>query len=555
MKTAGILVALLVAAPATAGPFEGALRDDLSRGLIDQDEASVYRLLAFTRPDLLPGSLRWTVEQELEQTADDEIRCGTPYVLPVLQRWHALHADLRSLASVAMYGDEEDDRGPGGSVQCNGTAPNEAESDHFVVKYGNSYDGAGVEDLLEAVEAHRATLVEELGYQEPWGIEQGLKLPVFIGNSGSGMPTISWQGGYASICPDRQGAYFVLSPNISDWTFTGDVAPHELYHTVQFSYDVWLDDWWWEATAVWSEDLTYTDINAYAWFIEYYTDAPETSIEEAGTYRMYGMFIFPMYLEEFEADGIHAMREIWEQATTGSIPDAMDVVLSDHHDTTFDDAFAGFSGRAAVMEDFEDGSLFGEPIRVAKVTSYPEDSSSATDAPPQRYGTNYIELHADDAEPPDTKLRFEFDGGGESSWILGVTQHRIEDGLNRVSHPELGDDGNATVEIIDFGTLYDEVVIGVTWSGQSLQSTGYSWTADIVEQTEPQGDDDDDDDVVIDDDDDSLDGGGSGCSAYSPYRYQAEAGPGGETCSTAAARPSAWTTLVGLAALFAYRRF
>ena len=540
MKTLFVLVAALTAIPAAAGTFEDALRADLATGVLDEDEAAVYRLVAFTRPQLLPWSLQAPALQEIEDAPPDEIRCGTPLVLPVLKRWDGLSPALRELAEAALYGEDEDDRGPGSG--CGTTAPNEVESDHFVVKYGNSYNGASVDDLLEAVEAARATYVEELGYQEPWGVESGYKLPIYIGNSGGGMPTIGWQGGYATICPDRQGAYFVLSPNITDWTFTGDVAPHELFHTVQFSYGLWLDDWWWEATAVWAEDLTYSDINAYVWFLSEYTGSPQTSIEEAGSYRMYGMFIFPMYLEEFEADGVHAMREIWEEATVGSIPDAMDVVLSDHHDTTFDDAFAGFTGRAAVMEDFEDGSLFSEPTRTARITGYPDSSDSATDSPPQRYGTNYIELQAPDAEPPNTKLRFEFDGGGETSWVLGVTKHRVEDGLNRVFRPDVGDDGNATIEIIEFGTLYDEAVVAVTWSGQSLQSTGYSWEVDVVEQTEPQGDDDDDDDVV--DDDDNLGEGGVGCSASSPYSYQAGSGPGGGSCNAAAGRsPAGWVAV------------
>jgi hypothetical protein len=533
-----LLCSLLMTAHAVANPFDEALAADLSAGMLDVDRADVYRLAATIRPELLPADLRYLAEIA-EPLAG--WTCGTPAVLPVLRRYDAMDPDLQQLVRAVMAPEGQgmeldvDDEGRGPGSGCNNSAPNEQESDHFVVKWGSNYAGAGVDDLLEVLETARTVFVDDYGHQEPYGvIEGGWKLPIFIGNSGSGLPTISWSGGYTTVCTDHPGAYIVLSQDLESWEFTADVAPHELYHAVQFGYGIWLDDWWWEATAVWSEDLAYPDVNGYVWFLSEYTSEPHVSMEDTGGIRMYGMFIWPMYIEEFELDGADALREVWEEATSESIPVALGAILEDKHENTYDGAFASFTARAGVMSPFEDGHLFSEPIRVATVNSFPDDSDDAADQPPERYGTNYIEIDTSDADEPNTKLRFEFDGGGDTTWTIGATRHRIEDEYDReIEDIEVLDDGTAVFETIDQGSLYDEVVIGITWTGQSNTSTPYTWTVDLVEQTEPQGDDD----VVPDDDDDDVEY--TGCFAASPYQFDPQYEAPESACQISGMRGSA----------------
>ena len=93
----------------------------------------------------------------------------------------------------------------------------------------------------------------------------------------------------------------------------------------------------------------------------------------------------------------------------------------------------------------------------------------------------------------------------------------------------MGDDGTAVFETIDQGTLYDEVVIGITWTGQSSTSTPYTWTVDLVEQTEPQGDDD-----VVPDDDDDVEY--TGCVAQSPYQFSPQYEEPASACDVAGVR-------------------
>lgn len=565
LAAAWILVLTVLPAAAQGDRLDRRLARDMEQGLIDDRDAAVARLLAFTRPDLLPLSLRPLAEDDLAELSENErARCGTPRILDLLRRYDDLNGDHLALAEAALgfplanpayhpTSGSDLPPPPEATESCNASAPNEQESDHFVVKWGPSYNGAAVDDVLTAMEGARAMFVEELGYQEPHGIDGSWKLPVFIGSSGGGMPTIGWSGGYTTLCTDHPGAYIVLSQDITSWEFTADVGPHELYHAVQFGYGggMMIEGWYWEASATWSEDLAYPDLNGYVWFLTEYTSQPHLALATENGSHEYGMFIFPMAIEEFVDDGIHVMRKIWEQPGSGHIPDAMGAILESGHGTTFDDAFAVFAARSSVMEDFEDGALFNQPSRVAQEDDYPASGAEVADYPPQAYGSNFIELDAPEADPPYTKLRFEFDGGGESSWILGALRHRAGEGDNRTVVGSVDGDGKAVLELIDFGTLYDGAVIGVSWTGTG-SSPPYSWTADVVEQTEPQGDDDDDDDSA----DPDVYGG---CLATpSPYHFSMDSVEASNACDLVrrGGAPSPLGTLaaLGLFGLLIYRR-
>ncbi len=506
-------------------------------------EAELHRLLAVTRPALLPDDLeRAATTDAADAAARGAWRCGTPAVLPVLQGWDRLTPAQRALAEQALGPAGGEDH-PAFGAMCTVDAANEQESDHFVVKWGASYDGTGVDDLLEALEAARAMFTDALGYREPYGVDGSWKLPVFVGNSGAGIPTISWSGGYTTVCPDHAGAYIVLSQDLGSWEFVADVGPHELYHAVQMGYDAWsVDGWWWEASAVWSQDLTYPDLDGYVWFLSEFTSAPHLMIETEDL-RQYGMFIVPMTIEEFVPDGQVVMRELWEQPGTGHVPDALDAILQAGHDSSWADAFAEFAGRAAVMDDYEDGAMFPQPVRAATAGALPDEGTIESNLP-QHYGLNFVEIPIpDDAAPPDTKLRFTFDGGGDDQWLLGSVKHRIEDGVHRVWRTGVDDGGGATIEVIDCGTLYDQVVVGVAYTGSGT-APAYSWSAEMVEQTEPQGDDDDA----------GTAGGGdrTGCLASpSPYAFTAETGEAANACAVVGG-PAGAGWLVALGALGAW---
>ncbi len=567
IAAAALLTFTVSPAFAAADRLDRRLAEEMDRGLIDDRDAAVYRLLAFTRPELLPLPLRGLALDDLAEIDQGErAGCGTTRILDVLRRHGDLDADHHELVQAALGWPLADPvyhaSGAGGdslpspleaAESCNASAANEQESDNFVVKWGPNYNGAGVDDLLAVMEDSRTVFVEQLGYQQPHGVGTGWKLPVFIGNSGGGMPTIGWSGGYTTLCTDHQGTYIVLSPDIQSWEFTADVAPHELFHAVQFGYGgaMMIEGYWWEATAVWSEDQAYPDVNGYIWFLTEYTSGPHQALNMENGVHEYAMFIFPMAIEEFVDDGIDALRTLWEDPGSGQIPDALGGILEESHGTTFDDAFAVFTAWTSVMEDYEDGALFSKPSRIATTSDYPAGGDDEADYPPQTYGSNFVELEAPDTEPPDTKLRFEFDGAGESSWVLGALRHRVGDGTNKAVVGNVGGDGTAVMEFIDFGTLYDGVVIGITWTGGGT-APPYSWSADIVEQTEPQGDDDDGDD-------DSADPLPTGClTSPSPYHFSVDDAHAANACrlSGAVHRPPLAGVLLpfGLMTLLVVRR-
>ena len=541
----------VAAAVEGASPFEAAL----DAAGYDDPQAAAYRLAAFIQPELLPEPLRsLALEEAAAARAAGAWRCGTPMVLEVMRDYDRMTPEIQQLVD-EVVGFAPMDPGDSGSTReteaaCNISAPNEQESDHFRVLWGNSYNGAGVDDLIEAMEHARQTWID-LGYREPYGVGvNDWKLPIFIGSSGDGMPTISWSGGYTTVCDDHSGSYIVMSQDIESWSFTADVGPHELYHAIQMGYNNWgMAGWYWEASATWSEDLPYPDLNGYVWFLDTYTSAPEVSLmDESDFNHPYAMFIFPMAIEEFVTDGIEVMRKMWEQSN-GDVASAMGAILEADHDTTFDKAFAEFTARVGMMEDFEDGALFGHARRVYTVDSYPDSVEDFADSPPGSYGTNFIDLNEPDTDPPDTKMHFEFDGGGESNWVLGVIKHRAEDGVNKTVEVEVDGDGHAEFDIIDVGTLYDDFVVAISYTGNG-GSPPYSWSVEMQEQTEEQGDDDDDDG----DDDDSAAPPFGGCGA-SPYEFEmTEEGPP-SMCSIAnGSRVLPWSLLVLVGLLLVRRR-
>jgi len=541
-----------MAAPQGHSAFEAALE---AAGY-DEPQAAAYRLAAFIQPDQLPEPLQSLATAEAARAREAGLwRCGTPMVLAAMREYSYMTPEAQQLVDTVSGfapmdpGDSESSRET--AEACNITAPNEQESDHFRVLWGSSYNGDGVDDLLEALEHARQTWLD-LGYQEPYGVGVGgWKLPVFIGNSGNGMPTIGWSGGYTTVCDDHSGSFIVMSQEVGTWgwEFTADVGPHELYHAIQMGYNNWgMANWYWEASATWSEDMPYPDLNGYVWFLETYTSAPEVALaDESNQSHPYAMFIFPMAIEEFVTDGIHVMRKMWEQSN-GDVPSAMGTILEADHGTTFDKAFAEFTARVGMMDDFEDGALFGDAQRVYTVDSYPDSVEDFADAPPETYGTNYITLHEPDTDPPDTKMHFEFDGGGDSKWVLGVIKHRTEDGVNKTVEVEVDGDGHAEFDIIDVGTLYSEFVVAISYTGNG-GSPPYSWSVEMREQTEEQGDDDDDGD-----DDDSAEPPTGGCGA-SPYEFEmTEDGPSSMCSVAGGSRVLPWSLLALAGLLLARRR-
>jgi len=93
-------------------------------------------------------------------------------------------------------------------------------------------------------------------------------------------------------------------------------AAHEFFHAIQFSYNCYERFWLMEATAVWSEDIIYDDINDhYRYMPSWFQNSSKTIDDESN--HMYGSFIFFQYLEE-HFGGPDMIKSIWENSRLGA---------------------------------------------------------------------------------------------------------------------------------------------------------------------------------------------------------------------------------------------
>lgn len=89
-------------------------------------------------------------------------------------------------------------------------------------------------------------------------------------------------------------------------------AVHEFFHSIQFGYNCNEELWLMEATAVWSEDKLYNNINDLYRYLPLWFSNPQKSLNETSSH-MYGSFIFFQYIDE-HLGGENTVRKCWENS-------------------------------------------------------------------------------------------------------------------------------------------------------------------------------------------------------------------------------------------------
>ena len=107
---------------------------------------------------------------------------------------------------------------------------------------------------------------------------------------------------------------------------------HEIFHSFQYAYkyDTWGDNWWGEATAVWSEDFIYPELNTEQSWLKDFIHHPQTELfsETNPTDHHYSAYIFPYYLSESTAQDSF-MKATWEGCETQSCLKAIDAAIDE----------------------------------------------------------------------------------------------------------------------------------------------------------------------------------------------------------------------------------
>lgn len=150
----------------------------------------------------------------------------------------------------------------------------------------------------------------------------------------------------------HSSAYIFINWSLSGKELAATLA-HELFHAFQFNFDVYEDQWWMEATAVWSEDFINDKWNLEWEDLDTVFLKPlfrMESITKVGGDHEYGIYLFPYYMsQEYGDETIAAIWKNCEQKRGSSSLQAIDDELG------FDDIFKEFA-----LFNLDDGSYKGK---------------------------------------------------------------------------------------------------------------------------------------------------------------------------------------------------
>ena len=281
-----------------------------------------------------------------------------------------------------------------------------AESPHFCVHWvnGPAYpdapdltDGNGngtpdyVEAILEIAEFSYSVEVApgHLGWAPPkpdtegCGADPSAHADVYLKQLGT-----KGLFGYESPDPGQgrarsQYGYMVIDDDyaIAEYGYSDPLEParvtfaHEFNHLLQQNYDSLQDVWLFEATATWSEDFVYPDVNDYVAYVQAFASSPGTPITDRTAVRglkIYGTAVWNHWLSGTGGGyGVGAVRRAWEVSDVTDPADfaiaAYDKAIGKSKGRSFSREFAAFSAATAEWRTgnggFPDRALYPDMAR------------------------------------------------------------------------------------------------------------------------------------------------------------------------------------------------
>lgn len=275
-------------------------------------------------------------------------------------------------------------------------------------------DGDGIPDYVESILeiAEYSYSVEvspgTLGWQPPkrdvegCGADPGARADIYLKQLGK-------QGlfGYESPDPGQgtrrsQYGYLVLDDDYSKeeyGSFADPLAPakvtfaHEFNHLLQQNYDSYQDLWMFEATATWSEEQVYPEINDYVNYVRSFANSPGTPITDrraAGGLKIYGSAVWSHWLATGGGGyGLAAIRRAWEVSGRTHPPDlataAYDKAIRDHGGRGFAREFVRFAAATGEWRTgfggFPDAASYPDvkrkgSLRRGRMLSFPLDHTA-----------------------------------------------------------------------------------------------------------------------------------------------------------------------------------
>ena len=147
-------------------------------------------------------------------------------------------------------------------------------------------------------------------------------------------------------------------------------AAHEFFHAIQFSYNCFERFWLMEATAVWSEDQLYNEINDHYRYMPTWFENSSRNIDDESNH-MYGSFIFFQFIDE-HLGGPEIIRTIWEESRSraNSVND-ISFISIDAALTSIGSSFSSALNNMRIANRIMSSHPNAEPYTYQEAESYP----------------------------------------------------------------------------------------------------------------------------------------------------------------------------------------
>ena len=230
-------------------------------------------------------------------------------------------------------------------------------------------------------------------------------------------------------------------------------AVHEFFHSIQFGYNCYEKFWFMEASATWSEDELYDNINDFYRYIPNFFSKPNHAIGTEGTF-MYGTCIFFQYIDE-HMGGRETIRKSWEYSREYASPVndisflAIDAALRENN-FSFEMAYKQMRIANQILSSSENAGVYSyeEADGYLTVVSPPpkegylffekDDIESIDNYSLQLYESHYYSLST---EIPVTISLTEVNGKFSFTSIVkmsGAEQWIVKSGLEQNIDPQIG---------------------------------------------------------------------------------------------------------------------
>ena len=231
-------------------------------------------------------------------------------------------------------------------------------------------------------------------------------------------------------------------------------AVHEFFHSIQFGYNCYEKFWFMEASATWSEDELYNDVNDFYRYIPDFFQQPGTAIDKENGNRMYGTCIFFQYIDE-HLGGRETIRKSWDYSRDYASPVndisvlAIDAALRENN-FSFEIAYNQMRIANQILSSSENATVYSyeEADGYLTVVSPPPkedyfffekgDIESIDNYSLQLYGSHYYSLST---ETPITISLTEVNGEFSFTSIVktsGADQWIVKSGLEQNIDPRIG---------------------------------------------------------------------------------------------------------------------